>query len=210
MIERARNLATATLGDALDMHGLSGVMSGIARRSGHGRVAGFAVTLQEEVGPLGSFDLDEFAVGRGLDAVSTNCFLIVDMGGADVSTFGGLAALSLKLQEAAGAIIDGGCRDIEEITKSGLTVASRFVTPRTGKGRVRVVSLGEPVTCGDVLVRSGDIIVVDNTGIVVLPKARLEQILDTAEKLDRHDAEFIKRLQGGASFSDTAKSLKHV
>jgi regulator of RNase E activity RraA len=185
-------------------------MSGIARRSGQGCIAGFAVTLQEQVGPVGSFDFDEFAVGRGLDAASTNCFLVVDMGGADVSTFGGLAALSLKLHEAAGAVIDGGCRDIEDIKRSGLTIASRSVTPRTGKGRVRVVSLGEPVTCGGVLVRSGDMIVVDDTGIVVLPKARLEQVLDTAEKLDRHDSDFIKRLQDGASFSDTAKSLKHV
>ena len=65
---------------------------------------------------------------------------------------GGLASLIAALKQCADVVLDGGCRDIEDVRATGLTVASRFVTPRTGKRRVRVLALDEPVTCGGVTV----------------------------------------------------------
>ena len=210
ILDRARALATATLGDALDAHGVAGVMSGIVRRTGSGRIAGYAQTMQEQVGPFGSFEFKDFAVGPAFDAASKDTVLVVDMGSADVSTFGGLAALTLQMRQAAGAVVDGGCRDIEEIAQIGLTVASRSVTPRTGKGRLRIVSRGEPVTCGGVSVRQDDLVVADDTGIAVIPQNRIEAVLQTAEEFDRRDAEFAERLRKGESFAKAASSLKHA
>ncbi len=209
-LDRAKKLATATLGDALDAHGIAGVMSGIARRSGSGRIAGYAQTMLEQVGPFGSFEFKDFAVGGAFDATTQDSVLVVDMGAADVSTFGGLAALTLTLRKAAGAVIDGGCRDLEEIANLGLTVASRFVTPRTGKGRLRVVSRGEPVTCGGVCVREGDLIIVDDTGCVAIPQDRIAAVLQTAEDLDQRDAILAGHLRDGGSFAQAAAKLKHA
>ena len=107
-------------------------------------------------------------------------------------------------------IIDGACRDVEEIRASGLTVASRSVTPRTGKGRLRVVSLGKPVGCGGVRVRPGDLVVADDTGIVVIPIERAEEVLTTAEDLDRRDTVFAGHLREGLSFAEIAKKLQHA
>lgn len=210
IIERARRLATATLGDALDAFGIPGVTSGIARRTGTGRVAGFAETMLQQVAPLGSFSFEDFAVGVAFDATSENSVLVVDMGSADVSTFGGLAALTLTSHNAAGVVVDGGCRDIEEIARLGLTIASRTVTPRTGKGRLRIVSRGDAVTCGGVCVRQHDLIVMDDTGIVVIPQDKILAVLSAAEDLDRRDADFAEHLKTGGSFSRAAASLKHA
>src|SRR5665213_2513940 len=110
ILERARRLATSTLGDVLDAFHIPGVMSGIARRTGNGRVAGFAQTMLQQVAPLGSFTFEDFDVGSAFDATSQNAVLVVDMGSADVSTFGGLAALTLTLHHAAGVVVDGGSR----------------------------------------------------------------------------------------------------
>ncbi|MGY8669152.1 RraA family protein [Bradyrhizobium sp. UFLA05-109] len=210
ILERARRLATATLGDALDAFGIPGVMSGITRRTGSGRVAGFAQTMLQQAAPLGSFSFDDFAVGSAFDATSRNTVLVVDMGSADVSTFGGLAALTFTLHDAAGAVVDGGCRDIEEIARLGLTVASRTVTPRTGKGRLRIVSQGEAITCGGVCVRPDDLVIMDDTGIVVVPQDKILAILTAAEELDRRDANFAERLKTGGSFARAAASLRHA
>jgi 4-hydroxy-4-methyl-2-oxoglutarate aldolase len=210
IVERARALATGTLGDALDAFGIPGVMSGIARRTGLGRIAGFAQTMLQQVAPLGSFSFRDFAVGSAFDATSRDTILVVDMGSADVSTFGGLAALTLTLHEAVGAVIDGGCRDVEEIDRLGLTVASRTVTPRTGKARLRIVSLGEAVTCGGVCVRQGDLVVVDQTGIVVVPNDKILTVLVAAEDLSCRDAGFAERLKAKGSFASAAESLKHA
>lgn len=210
VLERARRLGTATLGDALDAFGIPGVMSGIARRTGSGRVAGFAQTMLQQVAPFGSFSFEDFTVGPAFDATSRNTVLVVDMGGADVSTFGGLAALTLTLHEAVGAVVDGGCRDVEEIAQLGLTVASRTVTPRTGKRRLRIVSRGEAITCGGVCVRPDDLVVMDDTGIVVVPQDKILPVLTAAEDLDRRDTDLAQRLKTGGSFAQAAASLKHA
>jgi len=63
----------------------------------------------------------------------------VDAGGAQISTFGGLASLATSLRGAAAVMIDGGCRDIEEVRATNLWLASRFVTPTSGKTRIRIV-----------------------------------------------------------------------
>jgi 4-hydroxy-4-methyl-2-oxoglutarate aldolase len=208
--KRALTLATATLGDALDAHGIIGVMSGITRRTGRGRVAGFAQTMAQQVAPFGTFKFEDFNVGPAFDAASADSVLVVDMGAADVSTFGGLAALTVSLRGASAAVIDGGCRDVEEIARLEFTVASRNVTPRTGKGRLRIVSRGEPVTCGGVCVRTGDLVICDDTGIVVIPHEQADAVLATAEELEHRDARFAEQLKTGITFAAAALSLKHA
>ncbi|MGC4025211.1 MAG: RraA family protein [Mesorhizobium sp.] len=210
ILARARKLATATIGDVLDLNGFHGIISGIPRRSGEGRIAGFAQTMHGQVGPLGTFTFADFSVGAAFDAIEEDSMLMIDLGGADVSTFGGLAALTVSRRKSAGVVIDGGCRDIEEIRAQGVSVASRHVTPRTGKGRLKVVSLGTPVCCGGVTVKSGDLVVMDDTGTAVIPSGMIETILHAAEELDRRDMAFAEHLRSGMSFTKSAAKLQHA
>src|SRR5215467_15807454 len=68
-----------------------------------------------------------------------------------------------SLRGAAAVVIDGGCRDIDEIRATKLWLASRFVTPLSGKTRLRVESIGDPAHLGGLLVRAGDLVVGDET-----------------------------------------------
>src|SRR3954468_23608399 len=95
-LARCARLSTSTWSDALDSLGIEGVISGLPHRSGQGRFAALAVTVIHKVGALGSFDKSDFAVGRMLDAVGPDQVLVVDMGGAAVSTAGGLASGAAK------------------------------------------------------------------------------------------------------------------
>jgi len=187
LVSRAKRIGTATFSDVLDSLGVNGVMSGIVRRSGQGRVAGYARTVDCRVGLLGAFDMQDFAVFPIFNSVETNTVLVMSLGGAEVSTFGGLAALTVSHRNAAGVVIDGACRDVEDLRATGLSVASRHVTPRSGRGRMTIVSRGEPVVCGGVTVKHGDLIVIDDTGIAVIPFDRLQDVVTQAETIEMHD-----------------------
>jgi 3-hexulose-6-phosphate synthase / 6-phospho-3-hexuloisomerase len=129
LLPRCGQIATSTWSDALDEFDIEGVVAGIAQRSGRGRFAAYAVTAREVAGPLRTFARGEFAVGSLITSVGPGQALVVDAGGAQISTFGGLATLAASLRGAAAVVIDGGCRDIEEIRATDLWLASRSSPP---------------------------------------------------------------------------------
>src|SRR6266496_3878663 len=177
LLRRCMTIGTSTWSDALDQCGISGVVRGLVQRSGSGRFAGFAVTARESAGALGSFPRAEFGVGKMIAAVGPGQVLMADVSGAEISTFGGLAELATQQRGAAAVVIDGGCRDVEELRATGLWLASRFVTPTTGKTRLKRESIGAEVTIGGIAVRAGDLVVGDDTGIIVVPRGELDRVL---------------------------------
>jgi regulator of RNase E activity RraA len=205
--ERCRAIATSTWSDVLDRLGIGGVIQGLALRSGSGAMCGRAVTVKES---LGTFDASAFAPGVFLDAAGAGSALIFDAGGAEVSTFGGLAALAAVKNGVAGVVIDGACRDLGEIRDAGLWLASKHVTPRSGKGRIRIEAVDVPIEVGGVAVAPGDFIIGDETGIVCVAAARMEEALSMAEELTRRDAEFAEELRRGKSFAATSAKTGHV
>ena len=205
--DRCRAISTSTWSDALDRLGLNGVISGLTLRSGAGSICGRAVTVKESIG---AYDATAFTPGDFLDAVEPGTVLIFDSGGAAVSTFGGLAALAAVKGGAAGVVIDGACRDLGEIRETGLWLASRHVTPKSGKGRIRIDTINVPIELGDVPVVPGDYLIGDETGIVCVTAERLEEALAIAEELTQRDAMFAKELRQGRSFRSTSAKLGHV
>jgi regulator of RNase E activity RraA len=210
LLSRCSGIGTSTWSDSMDACGLSGVVRGLVQRGGKGRFAAFAVTARETAGACGQFPRSAFGVGEIINAVGPGQALMVDMGGADVSTFGGLASLAAARKSAAAVVIDGGCRDIDELQASGLWLASRSVTPVTGKTRLKLESINEPVTIGGIAVRLGDIVVGDDTGIVVVPRNALERVLAEAEKMLAIDHTMQLAIEHGASFKDAASDANYI
>ncbi|WP_332827463.1 RraA family protein [Ramlibacter sp.] len=210
LLERCARMGSSTWSDALDACGIAGVVQGIARRSGEGPAVGFAVTARHEWGPYGAFDRADFAVGRLVAATGPGRILMVDVGGAAISTFGGIASLAASGRRATGIVIDGACRDTDEIRATGLTMASRWVTPTTGKTRLRLQAMGEPVTIGGVAVKEGDLVVVDDTGIVVVPRAELPRVLAEAERILAVDHAVERGIRAGKTFAESAADANYI
>ena len=210
LLQRCAMIATSTWSDALDEMGLNGLLSGLPKRSGGGRVAGFAVTVKQEVGELGSYESSDFAVGKMIAAVGPGRVLMVDMGGAEISTFGGLAALAAATKSTVAVVIDGAARDLDEIRTTGLWLASRHLSPRTGKRRVKVVSINDPINIGGCLVREGDLVVGDCTGIVVVPAAHLQQVLALCDAKLKIDEKMEAGIRNGKSFSEASAMARFI
>jgi regulator of RNase E activity RraA len=210
LLERCARIGTSTWSDALDDLEIAGVASGIFRRSGQGRFAAFAVTARETTGALGTYARSAFAVAELIDAVGPGRALMIDMAGAEISTFGGMAALAAVAHRAAAVVIDGGCRDIEDIRSCGLWLASRHVTPTSGKRRVKVESLGQPVRIGGVAVRAGDLVIGDETGLVSVPRDALDRVLARAEQMLAFDHQIEAALKEGRSFAAATEAVGYV
>lgn len=210
ILVRCAEIGTSTWSDAMDACGLDGVLRGLIQRSGKGRFAAFAVTARETVGARGQFPRSAFGVGEIINAVGPGQALMVDMGGADVSTFGGLASLAASRRAVAAIVIDGGCRDLDEMRASGLWLASRCVTPVTGKTRLKLESINETVMIGGIAIRQGDIVVGDDTGIVVVPRNTLEKVFGEAKKMVAIDHTMQHAIEVGASFKDAASDANYI
>ena len=76
LLGRCKAIGTSTWSDALDQCGISGVVRGLAQRSGRGRFAGFAVTARERAGALGSFPRTDFGVGKMIAAIGPGDVLL--------------------------------------------------------------------------------------------------------------------------------------
>lgn len=176
-------------------------------RSGTGRIAGQAVTVKQTAQADPTLPLTEFRVGELIEAAGPGQVLVVATDGPIVSTAGGLAARDAALRGVVGFVIDGACRDIADIRETGLFVVSRAVTPRTGKGRIRIVSINEPITCGGVKVKANDLVVADETGVVIIPLELAEEALEMAERLARVDDEITAGLDSGDAFSALLERL---
>jgi regulator of RNase E activity RraA len=210
--DRCRAVPTASWSDALDAHELPGVLSGIERRSGKGRVVGPATTVFESVTAFGGYEVDDFALGRVLDQANAGDVLVLQVGtgGECISTLGGLAGKRSLARGVEGVVIDGGCRDVEDLRAMQLAVASSYVTPVSGKRRVRVEAINCTIRCGEVEINPGDVIVADETGVVAVPMQRLVAVLETAEELTRMDARFESMLDAGRSFGEISAALQHL
>lgn len=210
LLARCVKIGSSTWSDALDTFGISGIVEGIERRSGDERIVGFAVTARQVVGELGQYDRADFAVGKLVAAAGPDRVLMIDVGGAPVSTFGGIASTAAKAQGATAVIIDGACRDVDEIQAVGLWMASRWVSPRTGKTRLQLQELGQQVTIGSVVVNEGDLVVGDDTGIVVVPRAEVEKVLVEAERMLEVDFAVEKGIKEGKTFAQAAVDANYI
>jgi regulator of RNase E activity RraA len=204
------SIPVSTWSDALDRLRIPAVASGLRHVAGGRAFAGRAVTVREEVAPLGRHPPEAFDVHAILQVIEKHSVLVIDAGGAEVSSFGGLAARAAARRGVAGVLVDAACRDLDEIDAVGVQVWSRHVTPVSGKGRLRVAGINEPITCGGVRVCPGDFIVADRTGIAIIPVDRFSEVEPIARDIDARDRAFARAIDEGADFGSIAALLDHL
>jgi regulator of RNase E activity RraA len=118
------------------------------------------------------------------NGVKDSVYIMSIQDGADVAGMGGLMGTAMAAREFSGAIIDGAVRDTAYLKKIGFPVYSTGITPSTLVGHYRFIGSQVPVVIDGVSIHPGDIIVADNDGVVVVPRARAVDILLLAQQMD--------------------------
>jgi len=168
------------------------------------RIYGVAVTLrivppQERAPIFGSHD--EFAKweshwyetripGDFENFLKPETILVIDASRTrDVGFCGSNNALNWFSRGMRGIVIDGGCRDSDEVILERIPVYQRGSTRGIDPGRVVIESYNNPVNIGGVLVMPGDIIVADTEGVAVVPRAKAEAVAAAAHRIQDGDKE---------------------
>ena len=181
---------TSTVADALLKLDLFRHSPGIYPLGAASKVVGRAFTIlyrSRSVTNPGS-------VGDYVDDVPPGRVIVLDnRDRTDCTVWGDILTVVASGRGIAGTVIGGVCRDTERAASLGYPLFARGHTFRTGKGRVEVGAVNEPVSLGDAHVAPGDLIVGDVDGVCVVPWERVEAVLDVALAIQASEKE-IERL----------------
>lgn len=204
-IERAAKLDTATISDALDRLGIAGQCLGIKPRDHGFRMTGRAFTLL-----YGPADVEPGTVGDYIDDLAPGTVVVLDNGGReDATVWGEILTLVAHRNGVAGTVIDGACRDVSLCLELGYPVYSRSFSMRTGKDRVQVEATDVPVNIGDARVAPGDLLRGDADGVLVIPRVREEEVLETAEQIAAAEDRIVAAVKDGKRLDDARRENKY-
>lgn len=212
LMQGFREVEVASVADAMEqLYGQRAYMSHEMRPLSPAKFAGPAVTvlLKKEEHKEGS------AASAGmLDAIDAAnpgaVYVMVLDDGADYAGIGGLMATAMKYRGLAGAIIDGSVRDTPQIRKLQFPVFSRGVVPSTTINHYRFVGTNVPVTCAGVRVNAGDIIVADEDGVAVVPRARATDVLKKAQDLDNTEHSMLPFIEKFRSIKEAVAKFGRI
>ena len=152
------------------------------------KLAGPALTVDVPAG-------DNLALHLAISKAESGAVLVVDYKAyLEVAVTGDIMAHASMIRGIAGMAIDGAARDADEIAEMGFPIFARGLSIR-GPTKSEAGTIGEPITFGGVEVKSGDIIVGDTDGLVIIDQSRWQETLATA--VTREEKETSVRTQLG-------------
>lgn len=186
LLDSYRHVEVASVSDALEQ--LTGRKMYLSHRMQPifpAKFAGFALTvkLSRDEG-----NKDPGALSGMLAAIDqgaqNSVWVMVVEDGADIAGMGGLMGTTMSARGYAGAVIEGGVRDLGQLRKIGFPVYATGIVPSTSVGHYRFAGANIPLSCDGVEVRPGDLVAADGDGVVIVPKSKAGEVLALAQEMD--------------------------
>jgi 3-hexulose-6-phosphate synthase/6-phospho-3-hexuloisomerase len=171
-----------------------GAMKGIVPRIRHGtKMVGRALTVQTVNG-------DWAKSVESIDRAQAGDVIVIDACGGEIAVWGELASWSCKTKGVVGVVIDGAARDIDAILDIDFPCFSRHIAPNAGEPK-GFGGIGHEIVCGGVAVRSGDWIVGDESGVVVVPQENAVEVANRAVDVMEREERLREEIKRGGTLS---------
>lgn len=178
-----------------------GAMKGILPRIAHNmKMVGRAVTVQ-------TFNGDWAKSVEAIDRASEGGVIVVDACGGDIAVWGELASWSCKTKGLAGVVIDGATRDVDAIIDMRFPCFSRYISSNAGEPK-GYGGIGQEIVCGGVTVRTGDWIIGDESGVVVVPQENAVEVANRALDVMERENRIREEIKRGGTLSSVLKLEK--
>ncbi|KDD65043.1 diguanylate cyclase [Pseudomonas mandelii PD30] len=197
-------LDTPGVSDALDKLGLPGQCLGVAPLDNYSKViVGPAFTVQYV-----SASVPPGTVGDFIEEVAPGDVVVIDNGGrTDCTVWGDIMTQYAGTRQIAATVIDGVCRDVNKALGDGYPMFSKGRFMRTGKDRVQVQSVNQPVSIGTARVCARDIVVADANGVVIVPRARAAEVAACARQIESIEADIRALISQGKTLKEARAAL---
>lgn len=161
------------------------------------KAAGPAFTFRGRVAPGIAADDTYMCWTAFLSQAPSGCVAVCQPNDRTVAHMGELSAETLKRRGVQGYVVDGGCRDVAFIREIAFPVWCRYATPADIVGYWLAEGLGSPIEIGGVAIRTGDHVLADSDGIIVLPQDRASGIVAETERVMAAENQVREAILGG-------------
>lgn len=204
IIDGFKKLDTPSITDAMDKMRIYGGLLGIHPVNPGTRICGQAFTVHyvscgtEVRGTVGDF----------IDDIEPGEVAVLDNNGRlDCTVWGDIMSYYADMHGIAGTVIDGVCRDINVVRELQYPIFSRSVYMETGKDRVFADHINVTVNIANVQVNPGDLICADDSGVVVVPRLKAAEVLQTAQNIEKVEQQILAKVREGMPLREARKQL---
>lgn len=198
LIEELKKMDTPSISDAMDKLGIPCGLLGIQPVVRGHKICGDAFTVHYI--PCG---MTKGTVGDFIDDVKPGQVVVIDNNGRTYcAVWDDIMTFTAKTKGIEGTVIDGVCRDVNGIEQLGYGIYTKSVYMVTGKERVTVDQVNAPVAISGVQVVPGDLILGDDSGVVVIPYEKAEEVLKLAKNIESVEQEIIADVKNGSSLKE--------
>jgi len=196
--EAFSKVSTPNIIDAQHRHG--GMKGIVPRNRKPLKMIGRALTVQTSNG-------DWAKSVEAIDVAKEGDVVVIDAGGGQIAVWGDLASWSAKIKGISGAVIDGAARDIDEIDDMEFPVFSRHISPDAGEPK-GFGGIDVPIECGGVKVRTGDWIIGDANGVVVVIAEKAVEVANRALDVLERENRIREEIKRGSTLSKVLELKK--
>ncbi len=188
LVELFRDCPTPNISD--NMNRLNGASPDIRPMHGSAQLLGSAFTVKTRPG-------DNLLVHKALDMLESGDVLVIDAGGDTTNAILGEIIMHMAIKNGAtGMVVNGAIRDTDAFVEAGYPCFARGSSHRgpykLGPGEINV-----PVSLGGVVIATGDIVVGDADGVVVVPQEEAEHIASKVQETMAQEAETLRKIENG-------------
>ena len=144
---------------------------------------------------------------EAIDKAEKGEIIVVDVNGGKTAIWGELATWSAKIKGLGGAVIDGAIRDIDDLLKMNFPIFSRYISSNAGEPK-GFGEIGAEIVCGSQTVKTGDWIIGDDSGVVVVPQEIAQEIANRALDVKEQENRIREEIKKGGSLETVVKVKK--